>query len=216
VTGVPPGRPAPPDQAAVVLAEPGDAEVLSHLIAEAFFDLPPSRWLIPDPVARRQIFPGYFRIHVEHALTHGLVHTTSDRAAAALWLPVSASPAGPPPGYDAALAAATGPWVSRFRAFDAALDRHHPTATAHHHLALLAVRPGRQGQGTGTILLHAHHAALDRDGMPAYLEAASLRTCQFYLRHGYALRPNAPFYLPDSGPAIWPMWRDPRRRLAGR
>jgi hypothetical protein len=36
------------------------------------------------------------------------------------------------------------PWTERFLAFDEALDRHHPAGLPHHHLAILAVRPGRQ------------------------------------------------------------------------
>jgi GNAT superfamily N-acetyltransferase len=200
---------APPGQA-VILAGPADVNVLSDVIAAAFFALPPSRWLIGDPTARRQVFPGYFRLYVEHALADGLVYTTADRFAAALWLPADAAPAGPVPGYDEELAAATDAWTDRFRAFDETLDRHHPTGTPHHHLALLAVRPDRQGQGVGTVLLRAHHAVLDREGIPAYLEASSHRTCQIYLHHGYATRPDSPFHLPDGGPPLWPMWRDPQ------
>jgi len=45
-------RPAP----SVVRASPADLEVLSDLIATAFHDLAPSRWLIADPAARRAIF----------------------------------------------------------------------------------------------------------------------------------------------------------------
>lgn len=212
MTAAPPGRAALPDHPAVILAGPADLDVLSDVIAAAFFPLPPSRWLIGDPAARRQIFPAYFRLYVQHALADGLVYTTPDRTAAALWLPVSARPAGPPPGHDAALAAAAGPWTDRFRVFDATLDQHHPAGTPHHHLALLAVRPGRQGQGTGSMLLAAHHAALDRDGIPAYLEAASPRTRQLYLAHGYVPWPGAPFHLPDGGPPMWQMWRDPQQQ----
>ena len=46
----------------VIPAEPTDAATLSQVIAEAFHDLAPARWLISDPAARRQIFPRYFRI----------------------------------------------------------------------------------------------------------------------------------------------------------
>jgi GNAT superfamily N-acetyltransferase len=106
---------------------------------------------------------------------------------------------------------ATGRWLGRFQAFDLALDRHHPADLPHHHhLAILAVRPDSQGQGTGTALLNAHHAALDRDGMPAYLEASRQDTRRIYLRHGYILRPDAPIRLPDGGPEMWPMWREPQ------
>ena len=203
-----PARHGPPG--GVVTAGPGDVDVLSQVIAEAFFGLPPSRWLIPDPAARRQVFPSYFRIYVEHALTTGIVHTTTGRTAAALWLPTGATPAGPAPGYDERLAAVTGQWHGRFTAFDAALGRHHPASAAHWHLAILAVRPDQQGQGTGTLLLHAHHTALDHDRTPAYLEAATQRTRRLYTRHGYTGH-GPPIRLPDGGPPMWPTWRPPQQ-----
>jgi len=195
----------------VIRAAHADAEVLSQVIADAFGDLPQSRWLIPDDDARRVILPGYFRICVEHAMASGIVHTTADRAAAALWLPAGEDTAGLPDGYDEQLAAATGPWVQRFRVFDATLSRNHPTGPAHHHLVILAVRPDKQGQGTGSQLLRAHHQMLDQHGTPAYLEAATLRTTRLYQRHGYAIQPGGPFCLPGGRPAMWPMWREPHR-----
>jgi hypothetical protein len=53
-------------------------------------------------------------------------------------------------------------------------------------------------------------AALDDSGRPAYLEASSPRARDLYLRHGYLPRPGTPFHLPDGGPPMWPMWREPR------
>jgi GNAT superfamily N-acetyltransferase len=195
----------------VVRAQDTDVEVLSQVIADAFHDLPPSKWLIPDDDARREIFPGYFRIYVEQAMANGTVHTTTDRTAVALCQFVGAEGANPPAAYDEQLAAATGQWIERFRAFDAALDHHHPADMAHHHLAILAVRPDRQGQGTGSLLLRAYHDILNDHAAPAYLEAATQRTTGLYLRHGYVLHPGAPFHLPENGPAMWPMWREPQR-----
>ena len=193
----------------IVRASGADLVVLSEVIAEAFFDLPPSHWLVPDRAARREIWPGYFRIYVEHALAAGVVHTTPGRDAAALWLPVGKEPPAPPDGYAAALAKVTGPYVDRFVAFDAALDSRHPAGMAHHHLAILAVRPDQQGRGTGTALLAAYHHQLDSHiARPAYLEASSQRTRQVYLRHGYAdLGP--PIALP-GGPPMFPMIRMPQ------
>lgn len=190
----------------VVPACPADAGVLSDVIAEAFHPLAPSQWLIPDEAARRQVFPGYFRLFVEHALATGVVHTTPDRAAAALWLPAGPGGPVPPDAYAERLAAATGAWAHRFRAFDAALDARHLAGVPHVHLALLAVRPDRQGQGTGTALLRAHHRTLDHHArLPAYLEASDLRTRQLYLREGYADH-GRPVRLP-GGPAMYPMVR---------
>jgi GNAT superfamily N-acetyltransferase len=208
-----PASPAHPGQ--VVNACPTDLDVLSQVIAEAFLHLPPSRWLIADPASRRQVFPAYFRIYVEHALATGIVHTTQGRTAAALWLPVGTAPPGPRPGYDQNLAAVTGRHYGRFAAFDATLDRHHPVGTAHHHLALLAVHPRCQGQGTGSLLLAAHHATLDHDAIPSYVEAATTRTRRLYHRHGYVLRPDTPIRLPDGGPLMWPMVRRPNRVARG-
>jgi GNAT superfamily N-acetyltransferase len=195
----------------VIPAGPADAAVLAEVVAEAFHDLAPSRWLIEDPAARREIFPGYFRVLVEHALASGTVHTTAELTAVALWLPAGHGGPHLPEGYSGRLADATRAWAQRFAAFDAALERHHPAATGHHHLAILAVHPACQGQGIGTELLNAHHATLDATGTPAYLEAPSPRNRDFYRRHGYAPLPGAPFRLPDGGPPMWPMWRLPHR-----
>jgi len=193
----------------VIEAGPADLDTLSDLIADAFHDLPPSRWLIADPAARRQIFPAYFRLYAEHAMASGVVHTTTGRTAVALWLPIGQDAAGQPDGYRARLAAATSPWTGRFLAFDQALEQRHPAGVAHHHLAILAVRPDSQGQGTGTTLLRAYHQMLDHDaGAPAYLEAADLHTRRIYLRHGYADH-GPPIRLP-GGPLMYPMWREPR------
>lgn len=208
----------------IVRAGEADIGVLSQVIADAFFPLAPCRWLIGDEAARRDIFPGYFRMYVEHAMADGLVHTTPARDAAALWIPLGPQLPGPPDGYDEHLAEITGPWVERFAVFDAELDDHHLTGLEHHHLAILAVRPDRQGQGTGTALLDAHHTVLDQKGMTAYLEASDERTRSSYLRHGYADY-GTPIQLPGGlvaggdhlapsqpadGPRMYPMVRRPK------
>jgi GNAT superfamily N-acetyltransferase len=190
----------------VVIADSTSAGVLSQVIADAFADLAVSRWLIPDQAARHRIFPDYFRLYVEHALADGIVCTTPGQDTVALWLPAGEEPAPPSEGYDERLAALTGPWIDRFRAFDQALEARHPAGFAHHHLAILAVRPDRQGRGLGSALLRAHHAALDRDGIPAYLEASDLRTRRLYRANGYT-DCGAPLAFP--GAVMYPMVRQP-------
>jgi GNAT superfamily N-acetyltransferase len=197
--------------------------VLTQVIASAFFPLAPCRWLIPDEAARRVIFPAYFRMYVEHALADGIVHTTSAMDAAALWIPIGPQPPGPPDGYSEHLTEITGPWVDRFTAFDAELDARHLNGTEHHHLAILAVRPDRQGAGVGTALLDAHHATLDQNGITAYLEASDEHTRSIYLRHGYTDH-GTPIQLHDGllsvssdpgrsaeGARMYPMVRRPAR-----
>jgi GNAT superfamily N-acetyltransferase len=189
---------------AVVPADEADLDVLSKVIADAFHDLAPSQWLMTDPGARRQVFPGYFRLHLEHALASATVHTTPGRTAAALWIPSGQDALD---GHDMRLAAVTGPWTSRFVAFDTALDRRHPAGVPHCHLAILAVHPDEQGRGIGTALLHVGHATLDDEGVPAYLEASGLRSRRLYLVHDYTDY-GAPIQLP-SGRLMYPMWRPP-------
>jgi ribosomal protein S18 acetylase RimI-like enzyme len=194
----------------VVVAREDDAGALSAVIAAAFLDLPPSRWLIADETGRRKIFPSYFGFYIEHVLACGTVHTTEERDAAALWLPVHGDLPPQPVGYLRRLAAITSPWTSRFLAFDAVLDANHPAGWPHQYLAMLAVRPDRQRHGIGTALLHARHAELDRQGQAAYLEASSQSSRDLYLRHGYRVRSSGPFHLPGDGPPMWPMSRPQR------
>lgn len=192
----------------ITRAGAADLDKLAAVIASAFIDLPPSRWLVSDEAERRRVFPGYFRLYLDHACTAGQVHVTPGLEAVALWLPPGTPP---PPGYPDRLAAVTAPWTERFLQFDTELDARHP-AEQHDHLAILAVDPGRQGQGLGAALLMAHHRTLDHAGLPSYLEASSERSRELYLRHGYA--DHGPAIMLPAGPPMYPMLRTPlpRRR----
>jgi hypothetical protein len=90
------------------LAAPADLDVLGEVIATAFHDLAPSRWLIADPTARSAIFPGYFCLLVAQAMAAGW-HTIPGRDAVALWLPAGPGTTGHWPGYGSGqeIAAAT-------------------------------------------------------------------------------------------------------------
>lgn len=204
--------------AEVVEAEPADAAELSSLIAIAFHDLPASVWLVPDAAAREELFPDYFRLYVDQAFATGTVYTTADRTAVALWISHrdddhdgNEDPEGDCAGYEARLAEVAGTRVDRFRAFDAQLERHHPTGERHDHLAILAVHPKLQGRGIGSTLLETHHRVLAHREEPlaAYVEAAGIDSRRLYARHGYQDLPK-PIPFPDGIPAttmMYPMWR---------
>lgn len=183
-----------------------DAERLGHLIAEAFVDLPPSLWLCPDEVLRQAVFPGYFTGYVRDALENGLVLATSSLDAVALWFPRGPDPE-PAPELDPEITVRVGRFADRFRRFDRLLHENHPRGKAHHHLAILAVHPDKQGRGLGSALLDFHHCYLDAVEEPSYLEAASERTRRLYLQHGYA-DCGDPIEI-DAQARMYPMWREP-------
>lgn len=188
----------------IIDASADDAHRIADLIAEAFHPLAVASWLVPDPRERARVLPADFRIFVDHALAHGQVQMTGDGAAVAVWFPRDGAELPEPVAYQQRVAAACGEATPRFLHLDELFDKHHPTAP-HHHLAFLAVRPGRQRQGLGSALLRHYHDRLDTAGIPAYLEATSEPARDLYIRHGYQVM-GAPFHLPDATP-IWPMWR---------
>lgn len=191
--------------AAIGRAQPTDVEHVSRLLADAFLIAPVGDWLIPDVAVRRHVYVDYFAIFVRHGLCHGTIELNRQRTAVAIWYPRGEATPGPD-DYETQLAAACGPWTDRFQQLDATFAERHPTAF-HHHLAFLGVSPAEQSKGVGTSLLEHHHAFLDRMSIPAYLEASTVRSRDLYLRHGYEV--GDPFYLPDDGPPLWPMWRNP-------
>jgi GNAT superfamily N-acetyltransferase len=204
------------DLPAIRRADAGDAARIAGVIAEAFHNLNVSLWLIPDPVERARIYPDYFRIFVDMGVEHGEVDVVSDGddvLGAAVWHRVMPEGPPPPPDYDSLVDKLCGPWADNARALDDTMARHHPHEP-HHYLALLAIRPAHQGRGIGSALLRHHHERLDAEGIPAYLEASSPRSRDLYVRHGFRKK-HDPFVMVDgvpaeTGPAMWPLWRDPQ------
>ena len=143
------------------------------------------------------------------ALPHGLVWTTDDVQGAAIWapplqwrVPARATIREMPPmvrvfGRRLPLAFRT-----RMR-----LEGKHPRRPAHWYLAIMGVEPGSQGRGIGSQLMHPALETLDAQGVPAYLEASTVRSRALYERHGFVV--TGEFNLPSDGPPVWQMWRDP-------
>ncbi|WP_051450366.1 GNAT family N-acetyltransferase [Actinospica robiniae] len=196
---------------AIISPSRRDAPVLGHTIATAFHSLPASQYLVPDPERRRNVYGAYFRLAVEDALEQGTVYAIGEGAAVALWMPVPAEGL-PEVELDHRLTRIDD-LAERDFAFHQALHARHPfDRGAHQWLMILAVRPGRQGQGLGSLLLDAHHdhlASLDPEQrVGTYLEAASMRARDFYRsRHGY-FDVGDPIELPNRS-LMYPMWREP-------
>ena len=91
----------------------------------------------------------------------------------------------------------------------AAMQQHHP-GTPHWYLLYVAAEPGRQGSGIGTALMQPVLQQCDTQRLPAYLEATTVQNRAPYRRHGFTDLPE--LRLPDGGPVLYPMWREPVSR----
>jgi GNAT superfamily N-acetyltransferase len=186
--------------ARVVPACFGDTPQLAGVIARAVSETDLGRWLVPHDAARQQILRDYAQCQCELALQYGgWIDTTADLAGVAVWSPVDTADCA------VALAAAVGPYADRFRLWHQLCGAYRPAG--HTQLTLLAVQPGRRGEGIGGSLLDAHRAKLDERRSAVYLVAHSAQVCALYLRHGYRLLPGASFSLPSDGPLVYPMAR---------
>lgn len=185
-----------------------DADDLTHIITEAFFDDPVTAWLVPDLAERRAVSPPIFRLYADTYVPLGETSITTDLTGAALWaLPgQEVVPEDQLDEFVARTEAAAGEHAARLFELDAFFEAHKPE-TPHAHLQILATLPEHQGQGVGSTLLRATLPRLDREGIPAYLEATTARSKVLYERHGF--RNIGPITLPD-GPTMFQMWRDPQ------
>lgn len=87
------------------------------------------------------------------------------------------------------------------------LESVHPVEP-HWYLSLLGTDPAHQGRGIGSALIRAVTDQCDEQGLPAYLESSKESNVPFYERHGFKVTAEHP--LPNGGPSLWLMWRDPR------
>lgn len=191
--------------------EPGGdiaVDAVAALITSAFHVLEPAQWLIANPVERgpvlHETFVEAIRAAHHNGEIHLAVHPDQRVLGAAVWLHhLGRSNPQPDPTYPDRL----GHHAARVAAFDQTLAAYVPDHRRYHHLALLAVHPDHQGTGIGSALLARHHTTLDTHAIPAYLQAGDPALVEWYRRHGYW--PGTPFHLPDAGPPMIPMLRQP-------
>ena len=185
-------------------AEPADLPHITETLALAFYDDPVFEWWIGDEPRRRELLPGFFAPIAESYLGHDETYSVDEGVSTAVWAPPGAV-------EDEQLPAVVGEAVEEYaeRLFEVfeLMEEKHPT-DPHYYLFLLGTRPGWQGRGLGSSLIAPVLEACDRDGVPAYLEATSERNKQLYLRHGFEV--TDVLQLPDDGPPMYPMWREPR------
>ncbi len=186
-----------------------DWTAVAATVAAGFFDDPVTQWLLPDVEHRREVILPMFEVYIGAYLPHGETYLTADGNGAAVWLPPGAEllTAEQEQPFVDALTTVMGPGVDRLYRLEETFAGHHP-AEPLYYCNFLSTVPAFQGRGIGSALLHDMLQRADADELPAYHEATSPRNRALYERHGYVNLGE--FDLPDGGPTLWRMWRDPR------
>ncbi|MBR7827570.1 GNAT family N-acetyltransferase [Actinospica sp. MGRD01-02] len=194
-----------------VTATHQDEQALAAMIAHAFADLPPSRYLVPEDDQRKTVLARTFELDLQDAReSGGPIRTLAGHEAVAVWAYHSGLPE-PEPELDARLKKAAGAAAPRFAAFYTALDTRRRELLgdrAHWHLWILAVAPEHQGQGYASLLVRDQLARIDPIGEPTYLEAATKELCEVYRHLGFQ-NTGDPITLDDGCTRMYPMLHEP-------
>jgi GNAT superfamily N-acetyltransferase len=189
----------------------GDLDRVVEIMVGAFFQDPVWAWAFPDPDLRQAQHRRFWRLYVEGASRYSSVWVNAEETSAAVWIPPGGTELTPEQeaSVEPLLIELLGQ-AGAARVMDAgdAFERAHPREPEHHYLSLLGTDPAHRGKGLGLALLQQTLTRADSDRLPAYLEASNPANVPLYERYGF--RPKATFTLPDGGPEVTTMWREPR------
>ncbi|MHA7653568.1 GNAT family N-acetyltransferase [Mycobacterium sp. ML4] len=194
-------------------ARKADIAELSRTLGRAFFDDPVTMWILPDDSARRKHLGRLFATMTRHHhMAGGGVEVATDGSAigaAALWDPPNkwresrwAELAQLP-----TFLRIFGSQSKRGRTVQEMMKRAHPEEP-HWYLAVIGSDPGVRGRGFGQELMRSRLDRCDAEYCPAYLESSKAENVPYYERFGF--RVTGEIELPEGGPKLWPMWRDPQ------
>lgn len=190
-----------------------DITALAQTLGRAFHDDPVSVWMLPDAASRTAQLSKFFATSTRyHHLGGGGVQLACEGptvGAAALWDPpnrwkqstVSQLRMVP------ALIWSFGRHIARGKSIDALLSANHPEEP-HWYLAVIGSDPAVRGRGFGQAVMQPRLDRCDAEHCPAYLESSKEENVPYYERFGFQV--IGEITLPDGGPTLWRMWREPR------
>jgi ribosomal protein S18 acetylase RimI-like enzyme len=186
-------------------------------MTRAFFDDPVMSWIFPDEQMRRRQLPRFFTVTMRETCLRQpgteIVVAGADVLGGAIWLPPGA---WRPSLWRQVSTLPSVAWALRSRlgaasATYGAILRQHPERP-HWYLSGIGTDPPVQGTGVGTELMRSRLIRCDAAGLPAYLESSKETNVPFYQRHGF--RVTSELTIPDGGPTLWLMWREPQKEEA--
>jgi predicted N-acetyltransferase YhbS len=194
-----------------------DADVprIAKALARAFEDDPVLSWIFRDESQRIARLERSFALYLRRIwLPQDECYATDRLFGAALWLPPGKWHLAPLAQLKLvpSMIAVVGGNLPRLMRVLNLIEKNHPKEPQHHYLAVLGVEPEFQGRGFGGALMQPVLQRCDREGIPAYLESSKQRNVVLYERHGFKVVEE--LRLPQDGPPLWRMWRDPLAQSA--
>lgn len=191
------------------VASPTEAGAVASTLAAAFSDDPVWSWAFPEPERRRSQLLALWGLYVVGGIDHGWVWTTPRYEAVAVWVPPDCEELGEPHAseLDPLLDDLLGSRADLVREVFSRFEEAHPREQSYFYLSFLGTHPDHRGMGIGMALLAETLARIDRQHMPAYLESSNPANLARYESVGFRIRGH--FDLPERGPAVTTMWREP-------
>lgn len=190
-----------------------DVRSLSRVLGRAFFDDPVMMWMLPDDARRARALPRVFGAMTRHHFLGGHGAEVPTRAgevgAAALWDPPGRWKQTPREEWRMmpSFLMAMGRHVGRGLGITELMKKHHPEEP-HWYLAVIGSDPDVRGAGFGQALMRSRLDRCDAEGAPVYLESTKEENVPYYMRFGFDV--TGEITIPDGGPTMWQMWRNPR------
>jgi ribosomal protein S18 acetylase RimI-like enzyme len=190
------------------LAGDGELAAMARTLAAAFYDDPAIAWLLEDEATRLEVARRGFELFLRRLwLKHEQVYVAGDDVSGVcIWEPPGTWKLGlgAQLGLLPSMLGVYGRRLPRVLGALTAIERNHPREP-HEYLAFVGVAPDHQGRGIGSMLMKPILDHCEAQGLPAYLEASSVRSRALYERHDFVVTEEVT--IGKGAPPVWRMWR---------
>jgi len=192
------------------VASPQDSADVVEIVVSAFYDDPTWSWAFPDPSRRAEQHRLWWGLLIDGAIRFPWVWLTQGNTATSVWIPPNETDFSPEQeaAVEPLLVELLASGASRVLRGIELFDQAHPRGVPHFYLSLLGTSTEHRGHGFGLRLMAENLRRIDDAGMPSYLEASNPANVPLYMRYGFEVLGS--FTLPEGGPEVFTMWRDPK------
>ena len=182
-----------------------DKARVTDTIVLGFAADPILRWFFPEAKEFLSTFPTLMRLFGGRSFEHDSAYHLDSFSGAALWLPpnIHLDEEGLTTLFQEKF---SGPMLEDIFSLFEQMDGFHPNEPFW-YLTFIAVDPGQQRKGYGSVLLEHTLTPCDRDKKLAYLESTNPANLSLYQRYGFELVGNI---QAGTSPPLFPMIREPR------